>query len=148
MPGQEPYDVVEVTVRRVPRFGVFMGIGAALGVLIAGILALTGNQEPSTALNVTYPVGQVFGFLLLWTAPAGIALGGLVALVLERIVRRRQYVLQAEHTIAVDDVEPATATSDDASEGMLGVSGIASGVPGVAPKTPSGDDSGTATNEG
>ena len=87
---------VEARVRRAPRWGVFFGAGAVLGLIVAVILTFTGSFEPSEALGVTYPAGQVFGFLLLWTAPAGIALGGLVALVLERMARRTERTVRVE----------------------------------------------------
>lgn len=103
MSGSENPAPVEATVRRVPRYGVFMAIGVILGVIAAGILTLTGSFEPSTALDVVYPPMQVFGFLLLWTAPIGLALGGVVALILERIGRRHERVVHVAHEKIVVD---------------------------------------------
>lgn len=103
MSGSENPAPVEATVRRVPRYGVFMAIGVILGVIAAGILTLAGSFEPSTALDVVYPPMQVFGFLLLWTAPIGLALGGVVALVLERIGRRHERVVRVAHEKIVVD---------------------------------------------
>lgn len=97
MSSHESPQTVEATVRRVPRFGVFMGIGVVLGIIVAGILTLIGSYEPSDAVNVVYPPGQVFGFLLLWTVPIGLALGGVVALIVERVVRRHDRVVRVEH---------------------------------------------------
>ncbi len=91
----------EATVRRVPRYGVFMGIGVVLGIVAAGILTMVGSYEPSAALDVVYPPAQVFGFALLWTAPIGLALGGALALVLERIGRRHDRVVRVEHETVV-----------------------------------------------
>lgn len=88
---------VEATVRRVPRYGVFMGLGVVLGIIVAGILTLIGSYDPSAVLDVMYPPGQVFGFLLLWTVPTGLALGGVVAIVLERLGRRHDRVVRVEH---------------------------------------------------
>lgn len=95
---------VEATVRKVPRYGVFMGIGVVLGVIVAGILTLVGSYEPSEVLDVVYPAGQVFGFLLLWTAPIGLALGGIAGLIAERIARRKDRVVrvQRERIIETD----------------------------------------------
>lgn len=101
MAGQESHEVLEATVRRVPRFGVFMALGVVLGIIAAGIITMTGSYEPSEALDVVYPPSQVFGFALLWTAPIGLALGGLVALILERLARRHDRVVRVDHeTIA------------------------------------------------
>src|SRR5690606_24294023 len=65
---------VEAWIRPVPRFGVFLGLGAALGVILAGILTAVGSYEKSAVVDVIYPPGQVFGFALLWMVPIGIAL--------------------------------------------------------------------------
>ncbi|WP_144876373.1 potassium transporter Trk [Microbacterium sp. 1.5R] len=104
MASQESPETVEATVRRVPRYGVFMGIGVVVGIVIAGILTLIGSYEPSDAVNVVYPPGQVFGFLLLWTAPIGLALGGVVGLIFERASRRHDRIVRVEHeTIVTND---------------------------------------------
>ena len=88
---------VEATVRPVPRYGVFIGLGVVLGIIVAGILAAVGSYEPSKVLDVVYPPGQVFGFALLWTVPIGVALGGGVALILDRVARRHARVVRVEH---------------------------------------------------
>ena len=106
-PSETP-QTVEATVRRVPRYGVFMGIGVVVGVIAAGILTLVGSYEESQALDVVYPPGQVFGFLLLWTVPVGLALGGLVGLLLERSARRHDRVVR----VARETVIPAPDHDD------------------------------------
>jgi hypothetical protein len=73
-----------------------MGIGVVVGVIVAGILTLVGSYEPSEVLDVVYPAGQVFGFLLLWTAPIGLALGGVAGLIAERIARRKDRVVRVQ----------------------------------------------------
>lgn len=102
MSSPDSPQTVEATVRRVPRFGVFMGIGVVLGIIAAGILTMVGSYEPSDAVNVVYPPGQVFGFLLLWTVPIGFALGSVVALILERTARRHDRVVQVEHETIIE----------------------------------------------
>jgi cytochrome c-type biogenesis protein CcmH/NrfF len=102
MSSHDSSQTVEATVRRVPRYGVFMGIGVVLGILVAGILTLVGSYEPSDAVNVVYPPGQVFGFLLLWTVPIGLALGGVVALIIERLARRHDRVVRVEHETTIE----------------------------------------------
>ena len=75
-----------------------------LGAGEAGILTMVGSYEPSEAIDVVYPPGQVFGFLLLWTVPVGLALGGIVGLILERISRRHDRTVRVEHeTIVTND---------------------------------------------
>lgn len=97
MSREVEHQATEASIRPVPRFGVFMGLGAVLGVIVAGILTAVGSYEKSAALDVVYPPGQVFGFALLWTVPIGIALGGAVALILERVARRYARVVRVEH---------------------------------------------------
>lgn len=97
MSRRELTHTTEATIRPVPRYGVFMGLGVALGVIAAGILTAIGSYEKSAALNVVYPPGQVFGFSLLWTVPIGIALGGLIAVMLDRRARRFERTVRVEH---------------------------------------------------
>lgn len=98
-------EIVEARVRRVPRYGVLMAIGGVLGAIAAAIIAFSGSEAPSSVLNVVYSSSQVFGFMLLWTAPIGIALGGLAGIVLERIARRHDRVVRVDHEriIAAED---------------------------------------------
>jgi hypothetical protein len=120
MSSSETPQTVEATVRHVPRYGVFMGIGVVLGVIAAAILTFTGSFEESQALDVVYPPGQVFGFLLLWTVPIGIALGGVVALILERTGRRHDRVVRVGRETIIEAPEQAsetpTASAPEASD--------------------------------
>ena len=108
MPSHDTHQTVEATVRRVPRYGVLMGIGVVLGVIAAGILTMVGSFEQSQALDVVYPPGQVFGFLLLWTVPIGLALGGVAGLILERIARRHDRVVRVDRETVVDEDDTTT----------------------------------------
>ena len=103
MAPTDSHQTVEATVRHVPRYGVLMGIGVLLGIIVAGILTMTGSYEASQALDVVYPPGQVFGFLLLWTVPIGLALGGVVGLVLERVARRHDRVVRVDRETVISD---------------------------------------------
>lgn len=91
-----------VTVRRAPRYPAFILAGVALGVLVA--LALTFAFPE----NAEFDRGQVFGFLLLWTGAIGAAIGGVVALLVDRMLAKRGRAAVAEHeaTHYVDD-DPA-----------------------------------------
>ena len=103
MAPTDSHQTVEATVRRVPRYGVLMGIGVVVGIIAAGILTWTGSFDESQTLDVVYPAGQVFGFLLLWTVPIGIALGGVVGLILERIARRHDRVVRVDRETVTED---------------------------------------------
>ena len=102
---------VEATVRPVPRYGVFIGLGVVLGIIVAAILTAVGSYEPSRALDVVYPPGQVFGFALLWTVPIGIALGGGVALILDRIARKHARVVRVQHERVAESDADAGASA-------------------------------------
>jgi len=80
-----------VTVRRSPRYGSFLLLGAALGVLVALILTFAFPE------NDEFDRGQVFGFLLLWCGAGGLALGGIAALVIDRVLSKRRGTAVAEH---------------------------------------------------
>lgn len=83
-------DVVTASLRRSPKYTVFLLVGAALGVLVALILtfAFNGSAQPNEA-GIQYSTGQVFGFLILLCVPVGVAILGVVALLLDRSSRRR-----------------------------------------------------------
>ncbi|WP_308492575.1 potassium transporter Trk [Microbacterium terrisoli] len=102
-----PVELVEesvetVTLRRAPKMLVFLLLGTAIGVVVAliltyafGVVDISGN-EPSTVSQVTYTKSQIFGFLVLVCGVAGLALGGIVALILERTVGRRTRQVQVD----------------------------------------------------
>ena len=91
-----------VTVRRAPRYPAFILAGVALGVLVALVLTFAFPE------NAEFDRGQVFGFLLLWAGAIGAALGGVVALLVDRMLAKRGREAVAEHeaTHYVDD-DPA-----------------------------------------
>ena len=58
MSSHDSSQTVEATVRRVPRFGVFMGIGVVLGIIAAGILTMMGSYEPVSYTHLTLPTNR------------------------------------------------------------------------------------------
>jgi MFS family permease len=95
-------------VRRAPRYGVFLVGGAVLGVIVAGILTLAfaGDPEKSPYTGVLYSDGQVFGFVALICVPIGLALGGVVALLLDRLVGRKLREVRVDHETVVEATDP------------------------------------------
>ncbi|MDN8547875.1 potassium transporter Trk [Microbacterium sp. NM3R9] len=90
--------VESARVRRVPKYSVFLLLGAAVGIVAA--LALTfgvSDGGVSTSTGLEYSVGQVFGFIALGAIPVGMALGGVVALILDRSARRRSREVRIVH---------------------------------------------------
>ncbi|WP_106815808.1 Asp23/Gls24 family envelope stress response protein [Microbacterium timonense] len=110
MPEHSQDRIENVRMRRAPKISVFLIAGAALGILVAMILtfAFNGTAEPSPNTGLEYSQGQVFGFLLLLCAPIGIALGGILALILDRRSRRRTHEVTVDHSSVHVDPEPGT----------------------------------------
>ncbi len=101
----EPGAVIEehietVRLRRSPKYAVFLAAGAGLGLLVAMILTFTFNGTGGTSPNtgLVYSSGQVFGFLLLICITVGVVVGGVTALILDRVLagRTRDVIVDRE----------------------------------------------------
>ena len=95
-----------VTVRRAPRYGRFITLGALVGAVVALILTFAFSGQPADAeLALGFDKGQVFGFLLLLCATIGAAIGALVALLIDRASARRakSVLVVHESTHRVDE---------------------------------------------
>ncbi|MFG6444411.1 YtxH domain-containing protein [Microbacterium sp. P06] len=92
-------EIETVSVRRAPKYSVFIIIGAALGIVAAMILtfAFSGTSEASPNTGIEYAPMQVFGFIVLICVPIGIAIGGAVALLFDRTVGRRTREVRVDH---------------------------------------------------
>ncbi|MCM3501231.1 MULTISPECIES: potassium transporter Trk [Microbacterium] len=91
-------DIETVTVRRAPKYGVFLAAGAFLGILAALILtfAIDGsNLSPYT--QVVYSELQVFGFTALICVVVGVVLAAIVALIFERTLGGRTRQVMVDH---------------------------------------------------
>lgn len=82
----------EVTIRRAPKYPIFLILGGALGAIVTLVLTMLQPADP----NVGYPA--LFGYFLLYGLPAGVVLGALVAIVLDFISRRTAKRASAERT--------------------------------------------------
>lgn len=101
---RETVDTVgAVTVRRAPKFYRFMAAGAVAGVIITLIVTLSFPEQND------FSVLQVVGFTGIFVVAICVALGALVALVLDRASRKRSRTVRAErieeHEVVV--AEPA-----------------------------------------
>lgn len=110
MPEHSQDHIETVRVRRAPKISVFLITGALLGALVALILTFVfnGTSEVSPNTGVEYSQGQVFGFLVLVCAPIGIALAGILALILDRRSQRRSHDVAVDHASVHVDPEPGT----------------------------------------
>ncbi|MDF2992910.1 MAG: Trk-type transport system, rane component [Microbacterium sp.] len=92
-------DIETVTVRRAPKYGVFLAAGAFAGILVALILTFAiGDAGVSPYTQVVYSQLQVFGFTALICVVVGITIGAIVALIFERVLggRTRQVIVDHE----------------------------------------------------
>src|SRR6478735_5531056 len=99
---EETVTPAEVRVRRSPRYFRFMITGAVLFAIIALILTFAFPENP------TYDRGSVFGFLLAVCATIGVAVGAVVALLVDRATARRARSVQADR-IDVRTPEPGSS---------------------------------------
>ena len=95
-----------VTVRRAPRYGRFITLGALVGALVALLLTFAFSGQPAQPeLELGFDRGQVFGFLLLLCATIGAALGAVAALLIDRgsAKRAKSVLVVHESTHRVDE---------------------------------------------
>ncbi|MEV7932630.1 hypothetical protein [Curtobacterium sp. NPDC089185] len=97
----------EVTIRRAPKFGVFILGGAVLGFLATlVIVTLTMDIDRGDQQDASF--GTLVGYFSLWGVTIGAFAGALAAIVLDRVLARRAARLTAERVA----VEPAEETVD------------------------------------
>ncbi|MFD4421188.1 potassium transporter Trk [Agromyces sp. NPDC058484] len=90
-----------VSVRRAPRFGAFIALGAVVGAVVALILTFTFSGQPTVEGElIEFDRGQVFGFLLLVCGTIGAALGAVVALIVDRASAKRARSVTVQHESA------------------------------------------------
>jgi hypothetical protein len=97
----------EVSVRRAPKVPVFLVLGALLGFFVTLILTGLFPTDPTVGFPAT------FGYFLLYGVPAGVVLGALIALVLDRVSVHRAKNIMVEHTT----VDPLPYEDDEPVEG-------------------------------
>jgi NhaP-type Na+/H+ or K+/H+ antiporter len=97
----------EVRVRRAPRLPVFLVLGAVVGAILTLIATATiGHVDPKVGFGAT------FGYFCVFGVPAGIALGALVGLLLDRRSQRRARVVSAEYELVESPPAETSGPSD------------------------------------
>ncbi|MGN7252154.1 hypothetical protein [Arthrobacter sp. SAFR-014] len=100
----------EITVRRAPKYVPFLILGGLVGFAAAAVIAYALPGDAS------YDRGAVYGFFMVPCAAAGVILGAIAALVLDRTSVRRarrgvvEAVPEAEHSA------PGTASATQPAE--------------------------------
>lgn len=96
MSQQIQHQSADVRVRRAPKFGAFMVVGGGLGAIVTLILTSLFPSDPNVGFIA------LFAYFCLYGIPAGVVLGALVALILDRRSSKRARTVAAEH----ESVEP------------------------------------------
>lgn len=101
--GQERTN--NVRIRRAPKFATFLILGGGLGAVVTFILTALYPVDP----NVGF--GALFGYLSLYGVTAGVLLGALVAIILDRRADRHttEAIAVVETTEAPEFTEAAPA---------------------------------------
>ena len=139
-------DTVDVTVRRSPRYSVFVALGVIVGFIIAGILAFL--PVDTSSLTQEYSRAAVLGILMAFLGIVGGFLGAFVALIIDRasVKNAKTYTVNAEYekvtepqgTSEAPEAPDASGTSDEhgAPETEAGTTDGASDTSGTKPGTP------------
>ena len=91
----------QVRIRRAPKFGVFVVLGALIGLIVSLILTAEFPIDPSVGFAAT------FGYFAIYGLVAGVLLGSVVALIFDRVLARGAKTVG----VTVDVLQPA----DDAA---------------------------------
>jgi hypothetical protein len=90
--SQQPqHQSADVRVRRAPKFGAFMVVGGGLGAIVTLILTSLFPSDPSVGFIA------LFAYFSLYGIPAGVVIGALIALILDRRSSKRAKTVAAEH---------------------------------------------------
>ncbi len=83
----------EMRIRRAPRMSVFLILGALLGFIVTLILTASFPTDPQLGFPAT------FGYFLLYGVPAGVVIGAVVGVILDRASSRRAKNVIVERTL-------------------------------------------------
>ncbi|MFT4029554.1 MAG: hypothetical protein QM675_06730 [Protaetiibacter sp.] len=93
-PEVQPAAVQRVTIRRAPKLGVFLVVGALLGALVTLVLTSLFPADPEVGFAASYAYFLVYGI------PVGVVLGAVIGLLLDRRSARRAREVDAERQSA------------------------------------------------
>ncbi|PZQ87455.1 MAG: hypothetical protein DI534_14715 [Leifsonia xyli] len=86
-----PSEVQRASIRRAPKLGVFILVGAALGALVTLILTSLFPADENIGFAASYAYFLVYGI------PFGVVVGALIGLAFDRRSRRRAREVDVEH---------------------------------------------------
>lgn len=131
-------DTVDVTVRRSPRYSVFVALGVIVGFIIAGILAFL--PVDTSSLTQEYSRAAVLGILMAFLGIVGGFLGAFVALIIDRssVKNAKTYTVNAKYEKVTEpqgtsDEQDASDTPETEAGTTDGVSDTSGAKPGTPP---------------
>lgn len=89
--------------RRAPRIGAFIGVGAILGILVTVVVTTSFPADPSVGMWATVAYMSIYG------VTAGIVLGAVVVLIADRISRKHARAVTVERGKVTSDAPESTA---------------------------------------
>jgi len=84
-------EVQRAKVRRAPKLGVFLVVGAMFGALVTLILTSLFPADPNVGFAATYAYFLVYGI------PLGLLVGGVIGLLLDRRSLKRSREVEVAH---------------------------------------------------
>lgn len=103
----EQHQTRTARVRRAPRYGAFIGVGAIVGIVVTVAVTTAFPADPDVGMWATVAYMSLYG------VTAGVVLGGLAALIADRVSRRRARIVEVERgAVAPADTPP---DAEDAS---------------------------------
>ena len=84
-------EVLETRIRRAPRLGVFLVVGAVVGALGTLIATSFFESDPDVGFAASY------AYFCLYGVPAGVLVFGIIGLLLDRRSERRARTVRVEH---------------------------------------------------
>ena len=93
---------VDVRVRRAPKFGAFIVVGAGVAFIVTLIVTAQFPSDPSVGF------GTLVAYFSLFTIPAGVAIAAVIALIVDRRSSRRARMIAAEEETVMQAEHPGT----------------------------------------
>jgi len=100
----ETHETRPARVRRAPRIGVFIGLGAILGIVVTIAVTTSFPADPNVGMWATVAYMSLYG------VTGGIVLGAIAALIADRVSRRRMQPVTVERGRVSERSEPAGET--------------------------------------
>jgi hypothetical protein len=122
---QDAANETEVQIRRAPKYSAFIIVGGGIGAIVTFILTAIFPVDPLVGF------GALFGYFALYGVTAGVLVGALLALLLDRVGLRRSRPATVV-TAPSDDSEPTVYVTDEPVEESP-VAAPASAAPDEAP---------------